>query len=61
MCHLRGHLMLKTNRIEQAKLCFMEALSLDVKCYESFEQLIGGEMLGPDEGISSLSTLRCEH
>jgi hypothetical protein len=50
MCHLRGILMLKTNRSEQAKLCFMEALALDVKCYESFEQLIGGEMLGPDEG-----------
>jgi anaphase-promoting complex subunit 6 len=52
MCHLRGLLMLKTNRSEQAKLCFMEALALDVKCYESFEQLIGGEMLGPDEGTS---------
>jgi anaphase-promoting complex subunit 6 len=55
MCHLRGVLMLKTNRSEQAKLCFMEALALDVKCYESFEQLIGGEMLGPDEGMSSPS------
>ena len=52
MCHLRGILMLKLNRGDQAKQCFMEALALDVKCYESFEQLMSGEMMTPDEGIS---------
>lgn len=57
MCHLRGILMLKVNRSEQAKQCFMEALALDVKCYESFEQLINGEMLMPDEGTLSPSLL----
>jgi len=51
MCHLRGILMLKLNRGDQAKQCFMEALALDVKCYESFEQLMSGEMMTPDEGI----------
>lgn len=50
MCHLRGLLMLKLNRGDQAKHCFMEALALDVKCYESFEQLISGEMMTPNEG-----------
>lgn len=50
MCHLRGLLMLKLNRGDQAKSCFMEALALDVKCYEAFEQLISGEMMTPDEG-----------
>ncbi|KZT07761.1 TPR-like protein [Laetiporus sulphureus 93-53] len=49
MCHLRGLLMLKLNRGEQAKLCFMEALALDIKCYEAFQQLISGEMMTPDE------------
>lgn len=49
--------MLKVNRGEQAKHCFMEALALDIKCYESFEQLINGEMLMPDEGLSAFSTL----
>ncbi|KAG6828887.1 hypothetical protein H0H92_006444 [Tricholoma furcatifolium] len=49
MCHLRGILMLKLNRGEQAKECFMEALALDVKCYESFEQLVTSEMMTPDE------------
>lgn len=57
MCHLRGVLMLKVNRGEQAKHCFMEALALDVKCYESFDQLVNGEMLMPDEGSQSLLPL----
>ncbi|KAF8876755.1 hypothetical protein BD779DRAFT_1559710 [Infundibulicybe gibba] len=49
MCHLRGILMLKLNRGDQAKHCFMEALALDVKCYDAFEQLVTGEMMTPDE------------
>ena len=50
MCHLRGLVMLKLNRSDQAKQCFLEALALDVKCYDSFEQLINGEMMSADEG-----------
>ena len=53
MCHLRGLLMVKLNRADQAKRCFMEALSLDVKCYESFQQLTSSEMMTPDEGVSN--------
>ena len=53
MCHLRGLLMLKLNRSDQAKHCFMEALALDVKCYEAFEHLISGEMMTPEEGAFS--------
>ncbi|KXN88482.1 Anaphase-promoting complex subunit cut9 [Leucoagaricus sp. SymC.cos] len=49
MCHLRGILMLKLNRGDQAKQCFMEALALDVKCFEAFDQLVTGEMMTPDE------------
>ncbi|KAJ3842108.1 hypothetical protein F5878DRAFT_715821 [Lentinula raphanica] len=49
MCHLRGILMLKLNRGDQAKNCFMEALALDVKCYEAFEQLVSGEMMTSEE------------
>lgn len=60
MCHLRGILMLKLNRGDQAKQCFMEALALDVKCYDAFEQLVTGEMMTPDEGaiVSQVSTKR---
>ena len=43
-------LRLKMNRGESAKECFMEALALDVKCYEAFDQLISGEMMTADEG-----------
>lgn len=43
--------MLKLNRGDQAKQCFMEALALDVKCFEAFDQLVTGEMMVPDEGI----------
>lgn len=52
MCHLRGLLMMKLNKTVQAKECFMEALTLDVKCYESFQQLIDTEMFTPEEGES---------
>jgi anaphase-promoting complex subunit 6 len=37
-----------------AKEAFMEALSRDVKCFESFETLVGGEMMSAEEGKSSL-------
>jgi hypothetical protein len=53
MCNLRGLLMLKLNRGDQAKACFMEALALDVKCYDAFEQLVGGEMMALEEGALS--------
>jgi anaphase-promoting complex subunit 6 len=53
MCQLRGILMLKLNRGDQAKQCFMEALALDVKCYDAFDQLVTGEMMTPDEGCST--------
>ena len=56
MCHLRGLVMLKLNRSDQAKHCFLEALALDVKCYDSFEQLINGEMMSADEGDQLLPT-----
>ncbi|KAJ3555866.1 hypothetical protein NM688_g2343 [Phlebia brevispora] len=58
MCHLRGLLMLKLNRGDQAKNCFMEALALDVKCYESFEQLISGEMMTPNEEWEFVQSLQ---
>ncbi len=32
----------------------MEALSIDVKCYESFESLINGNMMDVNEGKFTL-------
>src|SRR6185437_11851828 len=55
MCYLRGILMLKLNRTSAAKESFIEALALDVKCYDAFEMLVGGEMMTIDEGLVSLA------
>lgn len=54
MCHLRGVLMTRLNRQDRAKEHFMEALALDVKCYDAFHELISGNLLGIDEGRSLL-------
>lgn len=55
LCHLRGliHLHLNSGGI-RAKECFLEALSLDVRCFEAFEALVDGNMLTVDEGSSRL-------
>lgn len=53
MCHLRGLVQLHMNAADRAKECFIEALSIDVKCYESFEALVNGNMLDVQEGERS--------
>lgn len=50
MCHLRGVIQLHLNAAERAKECFLEALAIDVKCYESFETLVAGNMMDVNEG-----------
>lgn len=52
MCHLRGLVHLHLNAAERAKECFMEALSIDVKCYDSFDALVSGNMMDVNEGKS---------
>ena len=42
---------LHLNSIDRAKECFLEALSLDVKCYDSFEALVNGSMMDVNEGM----------
>lgn len=41
---------------ELAKEAFMEALSRDVKCFESFEMLVGGEMMSSEEGACATNS-----
>jgi len=50
MCHLRGLVQLHLNAADRAKECFMEALSIDVKCYDSFDALVSGNMMDVHEG-----------
>ncbi|KAG9024750.1 anaphase promoting complex subunit cdc16 [Tulasnella sp. JGI-2019a] len=49
MCYLRGVLMMRLNRQDKAREHFMEALALDVKCFDAFEELVGGQLLAADE------------
>ena len=52
--HLRGLIHLHLGASDLAKDAFVEALSRDVKCFESFEILVGGEMMTSEEGQSSI-------
>lgn len=54
MCLLRGQIHLRLSSTQQAKECFLEALSLDVRCYDAFAALVGGEMMGVEEGERAL-------
>lgn len=47
--HLRGLIHLHQGANDLAKDAFVEALSRDVKCFESFEMLVSGEMMTHDE------------
>jgi anaphase-promoting complex subunit 6 len=50
MCHLRGLLHLRLSSVQDAKDSFIEALTIDVKNYEAFRELVEGEMMQPQEG-----------
>jgi anaphase-promoting complex subunit 6 len=50
LCRLRGVLYLRLNSLVMAKECYMEALSLDVRNYDVFNELIN-EMMLPEEGM----------
>ncbi|GAA5914945.1 uncharacterized protein JCM6883_001771 [Sporobolomyces salmoneus] len=55
--HLRGliHMHLKATNL--AKEAFMEALTRDVKCFESFEMLVGSEMMSSEEEWDFIQSL----
>ena len=50
ICHLRGILHLRLSSVLDAKESFMEALTLDVKNYDAFRELIDGKMMTSEEG-----------
>ncbi|GAA5969752.1 hypothetical protein JCM11641_008031 [Rhodosporidiobolus odoratus] len=47
--HLRGLIHLHLKATDLAKSAFKEALERDVKCFEAFEMLVGGEMMTTEE------------
>lgn len=49
MCFLRGLVFASQNNYERAKEAYKEAVMVDVKCYEAFNELISNEFLSPSE------------
>lgn len=49
ICRLRGVLYLRLNSLDAAKESYMEALALDVRNYDVFNELVN-EMMSPEEG-----------
>lgn len=56
--HLKGLIHLKLRNTEEAKEDFIKSLSLDVKNYESFDQLIRGNLLTSSEQWSLIEGLQ---
>lgn len=49
MCYLRGLIYANQNNYERAKDAYKEAVMVDVKCYEAFDELIKNDYLTPAE------------
>jgi anaphase-promoting complex subunit 6 len=41
------------NNFDRAKEFFMNALRVDVRCYQAYSQLLTSSLLDPDEGFHS--------
>lgn len=57
LCYLRGQIYSNQNNLERAKECYKEAVIVDVKCYEAFDELIRNDMLTPVEEWEFLQQL----
>lgn len=58
MCYLRGLIYANQNNFERAKECYKEALVVDVKCYEAFDELISNSLMLPSEEWEFVQSLR---
>ncbi|KAI5954964.1 CDC16 [Candida jiufengensis] len=56
MCYLRGLIYSSQNNFERAKECYKEALLVDVKCYEAFNELIVNNFMTPKEEWEFITT-----
>jgi len=57
MCYLRGLVYAKQNAFDRAKDCYKEAVRIDVKCFEAFDQLMRNNLMSPDEEWAFLEEL----
>ncbi|SCU94507.1 LAFA_0F22232g1_1 [Lachancea sp. 'fantastica'] len=57
MCFLRGKIFASLNNFERAKECLKEALQVDVKNFEAFDELISKNLLTPNEEWTFVASL----
>ncbi|KAI0400609.1 anaphase-promoting complex subunit cut9 [Xylaria palmicola] len=57
MCYLRGICYAKQNAFDRAKECYKDAVSIDVQCFEAFQQLMKNSLMSPDEEWQFLDSL----
>jgi len=57
MCYLRGICYAKQNAFDRAKECYKDAVSIDVQCFEAFNQLMKNSLMSPDEEDEFLESL----
>lgn len=57
MCYLRGKVYANINNFDRAKQCYQEALLIDVKCYDAFEELLSNSLMTTEEEWSFLDSL----
>ncbi|GMM37969.1 anaphase promoting complex subunit [Saccharomycopsis crataegensis] len=60
MCYLRGLIYSNQNNFDKAKECYKEAVLIDVKCYEAFNELIKNNFITPNEEWELLNSLNFE-
>ncbi|KAL8711701.1 MAG: hypothetical protein Q9220_003872 [cf. Caloplaca sp. 1 TL-2023] len=57
MCYFRGICFAKQNSYDRAKECYMDAVRIDVQCFEAFDQLMKNCLLPPHEEWAFLESL----
>lgn len=57
MCYLRGLIYANQNNFEKAKESYKEAVLVDVKCYEAFNELISNNLMTPSEEWAFITSL----
>ncbi|CAN6630974.1 anaphase-promoting complex subunit Cdc16p [Trichomonascus vanleenenianus] len=57
---LRGQIFTYQNNFDRAKECYQEAVQIDGKCFEAFNQLIKNSLLTPDEEWEFLKSINFE-
>ena len=57
MAYLRGVCHAKQNAFERAKECYVDAVRIDVQCFEAFDQLMRNALMSPREEADFLESL----